>query len=131
MASKESLQSKTSRQVHLLTNFRHCPPTQLDLEPGIQFILSCIKSIPELVVFSRYGSADICRDHCMMIAHILQQGALNPTPQCCHLVELLRRLLRFMAPEHQVRAHRSGVCGFLYPGLGLLHSWMLSLSKLK
>ncbi|KAK2142952.1 hypothetical protein LSH36_892g00000 [Paralvinella palmiformis] len=48
----------------------------------------------------RYGSAELCLDHCLVLARLLQKMGSQESLQCCHLVNMLKRLTKFLAPEH-------------------------------
>ncbi|CAH1785660.1 unnamed protein product [Owenia fusiformis] len=49
----------------------------------------------------RYGTSELCRDHCQQIAGLVNTLQPNSCVEYNHLVFLLRRLVRFMAVEHQ------------------------------
>ncbi|XP_064649424.1 FIGNL1-interacting regulator of recombination and mitosis-like [Lineus longissimus] len=51
---------------------------------------------------ARYGTAELCRNHCIALGKLLLQLEVNSGPQYLHLLLLLRRIFQFLAPEHQV-----------------------------
>ena len=74
---------------------------------------------------ARYGTADLCRDHCLFLAQLLDNAVENPSSEWYHLVLLVRRMLRFLAPEHQDDFVRA------FPGASHIRLWsVLPLSVL-
>ena len=67
-------------------------------------LLDALFSFNSVVVYviCRYGTAELCKDQCLFLAGLLATHGFSPSPQCCHLVVLVRRLLKFLAPSHQV-----------------------------
>ena len=55
----------------------------------------------------RYGTADLCRDHCFIIGDLLASSQITASPECTHVTVLFRRLFNFMAPEHHVSQYFS------------------------
>lgn len=51
---------------------------------------------------ARCGSAELCHNHCSFLVSLLIEASATSLPECCHLVSLVRRLFRLMAPDHQM-----------------------------
>ena len=55
------------------------------------------------IVLYRFGTADLCHQHCNILARLLGNLVSQDTHECCKLLALLRRLVKFMSPEHQAQ----------------------------
>ncbi|XP_048801565.1 uncharacterized protein C1orf112 homolog isoform X1 [Lagopus muta] len=89
----------------LPSQFPHLEHALLDAVLGSSMITSLL-AMDSWCFLSRYGTAELCAHHCMVIAHLIKSW-----PNECHQVSvlgvLLKRMLFLMAPDHQVEfAHK-------------------------
>ncbi|XP_074655759.1 FIGNL1-interacting regulator of recombination and mitosis-like [Tubulanus polymorphus] len=65
-------------------------------------VVSSLMAIDIWCLVSRYGSAELCRDHCLKLSALVKDrnGSHHIGYSC--LILLLKRLFQFLSPEHQL-----------------------------
>uniref|UniRef100_A0A8C2UEQ9 FIGNL1 interacting regulator of recombination and mitosis n=1 Tax=Coturnix japonica TaxID=93934 RepID=A0A8C2UEQ9_COTJA len=89
----------------LPSQFPHLEHSLLDAVLGSSMITSLL-AMDSWCFLARYGTAELCAHHCMVIAHLIKSWP-NECYQVSVLGVLLKRMLFLMAPDHQAEfAHK-------------------------